>query len=283
MSTLSPAGVAGASMRDEIAADAPPRTTVAHALSRLRRAIVAGELAPGQRIAQEEVAERLGVSVAPVREALRVLEREGQVTYRPRRGYFVTELAIEDLEEIYELRALLEARALRSALPALDDDALRRIELAARDCVAAVEAGDVAAELEANRRFHLQLLAAPDRPHTLELIRLLWDSTEAYRALYYNSEQERREALRAHERILAAVRSGCADAVVAELDAHRARALEVLRAILAPARRAAAAGAAAGSWDALAGAPAGSQDAPAGAARAASGVPLRAEPSSSSR
>jgi DNA-binding GntR family transcriptional regulator len=212
---------------------APPATTVAHALNGLRRAIVAGELSPGQRIAQEELAERLGVSVAPVREALRVLEREGQVTYRPRRGYFVTELAIADLEEIYELRALLEERALRSALPGLDEDQLERIELAARDCAAAVRAADVAAELEANRRFHLELLSAPDRPHTLELIRLLWDSTEAYRALYYNSEAERHRALAAHERILAAVRSGNADAVVAELDAHRSRALEVLRAILA--------------------------------------------------
>jgi DNA-binding GntR family transcriptional regulator len=219
---------------------APPGTTVAHALEGLRRAIVAGELRPGQRIAQEELAERLGVSVAPVREALRVLEREGQVTYRPRRGYFVTELAIADLEEIYELRALLEERALRRALPALDQDALRRIELAARDFAAAVEAGDVAAELEANRRFHLALLEAPDRPHTLELIRLLWDSTEAYRALYYNSEAERRLALRAHERILAAVRGGSADAVVAELDAHRKRALKVLRAILGPAASASA-------------------------------------------
>ncbi|MBV9916602.1 MAG: winged helix-turn-helix transcriptional regulator, partial [Solirubrobacterales bacterium] len=69
-----------------------PQTTPQHALEALRRAIVAGELRPGQRIAQEQFAERVGVSIAPVREALRMLEQEGQVVYRPRRGYFVREL-----------------------------------------------------------------------------------------------------------------------------------------------------------------------------------------------
>jgi DNA-binding GntR family transcriptional regulator len=215
-------------------ADAPPGTTAQHALERLRQAVVEGELVPGQRVRQEEVAERLGVSIAPVREALKVLEQEGQVTYRPRRGYFVTELRAEDLIEIYELRGLLEARAARRALPSIDSDQMRRLEQAAEDCVRAAQRGDVSAELEANRRFHFGLLDSPDQPHTMRVIRLLWDSTEAYRALYYNSPEERRAAAQAHERILAAARHGQADALIAELDAHRARALEVLERILAP-------------------------------------------------
>jgi DNA-binding GntR family transcriptional regulator len=200
----------------------------------LRRAIVAGELRPGQRVLQEEIAEKMGVSIAPVREALQVLEQEGQVTYRPRRGYFVTELRAEDLEEIYELRQVLEERAARHALPTLDDDTLERIEIAARGCVDAAEAGDVAAELEANRRFHFAVLESPDQVHTMRVIRLLWDSTEAYRAMYYNSPEERREAVDAHDRILEAIRHGAADELIAELDAHRTRALHVLKRILAP-------------------------------------------------
>jgi DNA-binding GntR family transcriptional regulator len=210
-----------------------PGTTQQHALDGLRRAIVAGELRPGQRVAQEEVAQRLGVSIAPVREALRVLEQEGQVTYFPRRGYFVTELQLSDLTEIYELRDVLEERAARRALPTLDEDALARIDLAARDGVAAAEAGDVAAELEANRRFHFSILESPDQVHAMRVIRLLWDSTEAYRAMYYNSPEERRAAGAAHERIIAAVRARDADVLVAELRGHRERALEVLRGILA--------------------------------------------------
>lgn len=210
----------------------PHRTSQEHAVEWLRGAIVARELRPGQRVGQEEVAERIGVSVVPVREALRVLEQEGQLTYLPRRGYFVTELSVADLDEIYALRALLEARAVRHALPTLDAEALGRMELAARDCVDAALAGDVAAELEANRRFHFAILEAPDQPHALRLIRVLWDSTESYRALYYNSEQERNNAVAAHDRIMVAVRARDADLLVRELDAHRERALEVLRGIL---------------------------------------------------
>ena len=215
---------------------ARPGTTQQHAVDWLRHAIVSGGLHPGERVAQEEVAARIGVSVAPVREALRVLEQEGQVTYRPRRGYFVTELRIADLDEIYALRQILEERAARHALPELDEDALQRITSAAADCVNAAEAGDVAAELAANRRFHFAILESPDHPHVLRLIRLLWDSTEAYRAMYYNSPAERTRSVDAHDRIVAAVLARDPDRLVAELDAHRRRALEVLRALLAPGR-----------------------------------------------
>lgn len=209
-----------------------PSTTAQHALDGLRRAIVAGELRPGARVGQEEFAQQLGVSIAPVREALRILEQEGQVTYLPRRGYFVTALEIADLEEIYGLRAALEARAARRALAALDAHGIERIEQAAGQFAAAVAAGDVLAELGANRRFHLAILEAADQPHTLRLIRLLWDSTEAYRALYYSIEQERRDAVAAHERIVAALHAGDAERLIAELDRHRERALAVLRAVL---------------------------------------------------
>lgn len=213
---------------------AEPRTTAQHAVDRLRHALVSGELKPGHRIRQEELADSLGVSLAPVREALATLEREGQVTYLPRRGYFVTELDIGDLREIYELRAILEDRAARRALPLLDDVALERIELAARECVEAATVGDVVAELDANRRFHFGLARTPDQVHVLRLIELLWDSTETYRALYYSSPEARAQSLLAHEEIMVAIRARDADRLVGELDEHRTSALRVLEAILAP-------------------------------------------------
>lgn len=209
-----------------------PGTTAQHAVDWLRAAIIDGDLKPGDRIRQDEVAERIGVSIGPVREALRALEQEGQVTYRARRGYFVTELRAADLVEIYALRQLLEARAARVAMPGLDDDALDRIEMAARDCADAAGTGDVAAELEANRRFHFGLLESPEQPHLIRLIRQLWDSTEAYRALYYNSPEERHASIDAHDRILEALRARDVDGLIAELDTHRDRALEVLLEIL---------------------------------------------------
>jgi DNA-binding GntR family transcriptional regulator len=209
-----------------------PGTAAQHALEGLRLAMVEGELRPSDRIRQERIAERLGVSLAPVREALAVLEQEGQVSYLPRRGYFVAELEIGDMREIYELRELLETRAALKALPLLEDDALERIELAAHHCVDAAAAGDVAAELDANRRFHFAVLGSPDQVHTLRLVRLLWDSTETYRALYYNSPQSRQESLLAHDRILAAIRDRDGGRLVLELDEHRGQALSRLETIL---------------------------------------------------
>jgi len=209
-----------------------PGTTQQHAVDWLRRAIVAGELRPGERVPQEEIAARIGISVVPVREALRVLEGEGQLTYRPRRGYFVTELHADDLIEIYELRRVLEERAARHALARLDDDGVSRIVRAAADCADVAGAGDVAQTLSANRRFHFALFDAPGQPHLLKLIRTLWDSTEAYRALYYNTAEERAAALDAHDRIIDAVQARDADRLVAELDAHREHALDALTPIL---------------------------------------------------
>ena len=83
----------------------------------LRAAILDGELLPGQRVNQEQWAARVGVSMIPVREALRALAGEGLVTYRPRRGYAVTELNLADLEEVYRLRSLLETDALLRGVP----------------------------------------------------------------------------------------------------------------------------------------------------------------------
>ena len=193
-----------------------PATTQQHAVDWLRAAIVSGALRPGARIPQEDVAERIGVSLIPVREALRVLESEGQVTYFPRRGYFVTELRVEDLIEIFALRELLESRAARAAAERLDDELVARMAQAAADCTAAGERGDVAAELAANRSLHLGLFEAAGEPHTMRLIRQLWEATEAYRALYYNEPVHRRDADEAHARIVSAAARRDAAALVAE-------------------------------------------------------------------
>ena len=111
-----------------------PSTAAQHVLDELRRAIIGGKYRPGQRLLQEDIAVQIGVSLAPVREALRTLEQEGQVAYLPRRGYFLTELRVEDLQEIYALRRVLEDIALRNTLPSLDDAAVERIAASAAEC-----------------------------------------------------------------------------------------------------------------------------------------------------
>jgi DNA-binding GntR family transcriptional regulator len=202
------------------------------AAAALRTAILEGELVPGQRVSQEAWAARAGVSPIPVREALRALAGEGLVTYRPRRGYVVTELDLADLEEVYRLRRTLEAEALRLGVPRASEDDLAALREAAKACRTAAEA---ASRLAANRRFHELLHGLAGSRPLLRLIGMLWDSTEAYRALYYALPGEAAEADRAHAAILAAVAAGDVERAVELEDAHRDRALARLREALAPA------------------------------------------------
>jgi DNA-binding GntR family transcriptional regulator len=204
-------------------------TAPERAAAALRVAILEGELQPGQRVNQEAWAARAGVSLIPAREALRALAGEGLLTYRPRRGYVVTELDLADLEEVYRLRRSLEAEALRRGVPLAGEADLAALAAAAEECRTAP---DTAARLAANRRFHELLHGLAGSRPLLRLIGLLWDSTEAYRALYYALPGEADEADRAHAAILAAVADRDAERVVALEDAHRERALVRLRAAL---------------------------------------------------
>jgi len=207
-------------------------TASERAAAALRSAILEGELRPGQRVNQEGWAARVGVSPIPVREALRVLAGEGLVTYRPRRGYVVTELDLAELEEVYRLRGTLEGEALRRGVPRATEESLAELAAAAEECRAAQDAGS---RLVANRRFHSVLHGLAGSRPLSRLIDHLWDQTEAYRALYYALPGEAAQADRAHRAILAAVEAGDADRAAALEDAHRERALQRLRAALATA------------------------------------------------
>jgi DNA-binding GntR family transcriptional regulator len=194
----------------------------------LRKAILDRDLRPGERVRQEEVARRLGVSVIPVREALRVLAGEGQVTYRSRQGYVVSELGIGDLAEIYRVRAVLEAEAIREAMPRLAPEVVDDVEAGFAEVGTALAAGRIGEAMVANRGAHFRLFEAARMPILVRHIRMLWDSTEAYRALYYGEGGRAERVDRGHRDIVAALRRGDADAVVALLDEHRRHALEEL-------------------------------------------------------
>ena len=101
--------------RDDRAASRLPRTAQGIAAAELRAAIVRGDLAPGEKILQEATAEELGVSLIPLREALKTLASEGVVTYQPQRGYYVAELPMERIRELYLARNVLEAEVERLA------------------------------------------------------------------------------------------------------------------------------------------------------------------------
>jgi len=206
-----------------------PRAIASSAvLAELRRAIATGELAPGQQLRQESLAERFGVSRVPLREALQVLEGEGQVVHEPHRGYFVTELSLPDLTEVYRLRSILEAEAARVALPLLTDADVERMASLADEVDRAASADDVAAMVEANRAFHFALVEASGMRRLTRLVSSLWDATDVYRAVYYGSAPNRERVRHEHAGIIAALRERDLGRVVAELDAHREHAVAEL-------------------------------------------------------
>src|SRR5215212_1841751 len=100
------------------------RTLAAHVHARIRDAILTGALKAGARIDQNQIADALSVSLAPVREALKGLEAEGFVTILPRRGAFVAKTSITDLDELYYARALIEGETLYQAVPLLTTEHL---------------------------------------------------------------------------------------------------------------------------------------------------------------
>ncbi|MFE7596060.1 GntR family transcriptional regulator [Streptomyces sp. NPDC057494] len=209
-----------------------PQTAQQFVLEELRRAITSGELRPGGPIRQEALAARFEVSRVPLREALKALEAEGLVVHHVHRGYFVAELSLADLEEIYRIRELLETEAVRTAVRRLPEGTVGTLEEIQREVERAADAGDVTAMAAANRRFHFTLIEASGMPRLVRLITTLWDSTDAYRSLYYTDAPHREQAVREHRAVISALRRRDEEATVGRLDEHRAHAVAALREVL---------------------------------------------------
>ena len=143
----------------------------------LREMILSGELPAGQALRQEEIARRLGISRLPIREALNRLATEGLVELKPRRGFYVASLNIDEIEDIFEMRAMLEARAGHLAterMTAADADAVDRC-VAELDAVVATSTNfDHYAQL--NIRFHERLFESCARKHLRRQIAMLRDA-----------------------------------------------------------------------------------------------------------
>ena len=209
-----------------------PPTAQEAVLAELRRAIISGELRPGEQVLQDALAERFGVSRVPLREALKILEGEGQVIYRPHRGYFVAELDIDDLREVYRIRDLLESDAVRVAVPQITGDEIAALAEALEVVEQASASGDLLTMTEANRRFHFGLMEAARMPRLSRLVRVLWDATDVYRSLYYSDRGHREAVHDEHRAVLEAVRRGDAERAVTLLRSHRERAVAALERVL---------------------------------------------------
>lgn len=190
-------------------------------LEAVRNAILAGVIAPGARLRQEELAELFGTSRIPVREALRALEYEGLVTSEPHRGFTVTSLDADDIEEVYELRILLEGQAVRLAIPMLTDDDLDALE---QLFTAMQSAASPDEQLAARERFYTRLYSVTGRPRLVGLIARL--RQEVARALRWGTIQH---SSATHEAFWDAIRTGDAERAVAQLAAHYKRVASLIR------------------------------------------------------
>ena len=190
-------------------------------LSSLRDAVLAGVFEPGARLRQEELADIFNTSRIPVREALRALEYEGLVRSEPHRGFTVTRLDADEVEEVYDLRILLESHAVRLALPLLTDDDLDDLEkLFARVREAATPDDGLAAR----EAFYTRLYSVTGRPRLVGLIIRL--RQEVARALRWPTIQHSPSI---HEQFFEAVRTGDAERAVAQLAGHYHRVAMLIR------------------------------------------------------
>jgi DNA-binding GntR family transcriptional regulator len=151
------------------------------ALERLREAIIHGDLTPGAPLRLEDLAQSLGMSISPIREAVRQLEALGLAEHVPHHGAKVMGLDVEELRELFSIRLALETMAVRRAaeLFAETDETRARAELATFDV--ARRGGDIRAAVRAHTSFHFALYEAARSAWLLRLIRPAWDSCERYR------------------------------------------------------------------------------------------------------
>lgn len=182
----------------------------------LKERILSGALGPGDALLQERLADELKVSRAPVREALKLLEAEGLIIFRPRRGFIVTDLSAAEIEEIFDIRAMLEGRAgylaakkrsevdIREVRALLDE--MKRIKIRTSE--------DLAQWAKVNRDFHARIFASSGRQHLSRMTNMLRDTVERYVRVDAATPGRIKEAATEHDAIFQAFEQG--NAVVCE-------------------------------------------------------------------
>lgn len=146
----------------------------------LENAIISGEIAPGEKLVTEEIARIMDVSRIPVREAMGRLAARGLISKRPKSGSTVNELSRKNLQEISEIRLLLEPKAAGKAVPHVTDEFITTLEEAQRQFAKVRRTTQTKQLLESNRQFHFLIYTQADSPELLNLTKQLWDKVSPY-------------------------------------------------------------------------------------------------------
>jgi DNA-binding GntR family transcriptional regulator len=187
---------------------------------RLEHAIFTGELKPGERLIEVELADALQVSRASLREALRLLENKGLVVTTHRRGAFVIELTDRDVREIYRLRLLLEDYAIRCAAKSPTAELLGQLDALVDDLRAAAIRRDYFAIVDLDLDWHRAICAATGNQRLLEMWGVLVAPTRALLLTKYRLFDDSEEIAQGHQVLLDAIRQHDHDRAAALLEHH---------------------------------------------------------------
>ncbi|WP_425059658.1 HTH-type transcriptional repressor RspR [Sporomusa carbonis] len=182
----------------------PLREVVAETL---REAIVNGVLKPGERLMEIQLAEELGVSRTPVREAIRKLELEGFVVMIPRRGTYVADLSIKDINEVYEIRTALDVLAAGLAVERITEDELEQLERLLVEIGELIGGGDTDKIVEIDSQFHDVLYRASRNDRLVGIINNLREQFTRFRSISIQYPGRMEKSIEEHRRLVEAIAS----------------------------------------------------------------------------
>ena len=186
----------------------------------LRQAILKGELAPGERLMEIQLADRLGVSRTPIREAIRKLELEGLVLMIPRKGAEVAKISEKSLRDVLEVRRALEVLAVELACQRMTEEDIKKLESAQEDFKAAVDKGEAMAIAETDEHYHDIIYNGTGNVRLIQLLNNLREQMYRYRLEYIKEADKRQILLIEHEHILKGLKERKMDEVKEAMREH---------------------------------------------------------------
>lgn len=186
----------------------------------VRRWVADGTLRPGDRINIEAVAESVGCSMIPVREALRVLAKENIITLIPHRGAFVRTLSSDEIAEVYWIRQVLESRALANAVPNLEADDWQRLQALVDEMDRVTQAGDVLGYMALDQEFHLSLYRRHNSQYLVGLCSDAFHASQAYRLAHAALPGRAVQGNKEHRALLNALMRRDADGALQIMQKH---------------------------------------------------------------
>ena len=194
----------------------------------LKMQILKGSIIPGTRMMEVELAEEMGVSRTPIREAIRKLEREGLVTIEPRRGAYASMISTEDMVEILEVRQDLEGLAAYFAADRMTDEQMKELKEISDNYNKAVKQGIMEDMIKYDTRFHHIIVESCRNKILMQMIEQLQELVLRFRYIYYDNFRRAENMPEEHEAIISAIAEGNADKARAAADVHIDRLKELV-------------------------------------------------------